>query len=492
MPERERFADGFIARVRDLSERLSACGYQVLVFNLVDPGDGIFGHYAPKVAWSLTNQLRRCNTELTRLAAERSGFHVFDLLALQSAMGRATMYEGKLYYTAKFALTPAVLPTVAIELARQLLARKGSFLKVAILDLDNTLWGGVIGDDGLDRIQLGDLGLGLAFTAFQSWLKQLKDRGIVLAVCSKNEEANAREPFLKHPDMVLRLEDIAVFVANWTDKATNIRHIKSIIDVDYSSMIFLDDNPAERQWVRESFPTMTVPELPEDPTEYVSFLCGLNLFETASYTAQDAARTGDYQVEAQRRAEREKFGNLAEYLQSLEMRAAVRSFGPQNFPRVAQLIQRSNQFNLRTVRYTEEEVQALAASPDRVTLAFSLQDRFGDNGLIAAVILALSGDEAFIDTWLMSCRVLAREMEQFTLNTLAEQARQRGARFLVGEYLPTAKNGLVKDHYAKLGFAPDHTPDQAQAGSQRWRLDLSAYAAPSVPICLAPKNVETR
>jgi FkbH-like protein len=476
--ERGAFADRFADRVQALHQALSRRGYRTLCFNLADPGDAVFGNYAVKVDWSLQNQIRRCNAELTRLAAAADDFLVYDLAALQAELGRAGLFDPKLYYTSKFALTPAALPTVARGVVKMLAARQGAFLKCVILDLDNTLWGGVVGDDGLDRIQIGDLGLGPAFTAFQSWLKQLRDRGIVLAVCSKNDDANAREPFLKHPDMVLRLDDIAVFLANWEDKATNIRRIKSIVDVDYGAMMFLDDNPAERQLVRESFPTMQVPELPEDPTEYLAFLTALNPFETASYTAQDAQRTGEYQTEARRHQEREKFVDLGDFLQSLAMHGSVRSFEPFNIPRVAQLSQRSNQFNLRTVRYTEKQIEELARSPRHSCLAFELKDRFGDNGLISVVILEIQGNECFVDTWLMSCRVLGRGMEQFVLNTIFEIAAARGLTRVVGEYLPTPKNGMVKDHYAKLGF-------QAEPAN-RWALATADYVARPVHIARAP------
>ncbi|MDB6017062.1 MAG: hypothetical protein JWR19_1551 [Pedosphaera sp.] len=478
--ERGALASEFASRVRGLHQTLSTQGYQTLFFNLADPGDGVFGNYGNKVAWSFQNQIRLCNLELARLAEEASDCHVFDLAALQSAQGRNALFDPKLYFTAKFALTPGILPLVAREVVKMLTARKGSFLKCVILDLDNTLWGGVVADDGLDRIQIGELGLGPAFTAFQSWLKQLRDRGIVLAVCSKNDEANAREPFMRHPDMVLQLEDIAVFKANWQDKATNIREIKSIIDIDYGAMMFLDDNPAERHLVRESFPTMTVPELPEDPSEYVSYLIGLNPFETASYTAKDARRTNEYQVEAKRHAEREKFVDLNDFLRSLEMRALVQPFLPFNFPRVAQLTQRSNQFNLRTVRYTEKQVETLANSAAHVTLAFELKDRFGDNGLISVVILEILGETFFVDTWLMSCRVLGRGVEQFVLNTIVERAREHGIKRVTGEYLPTTKNGMVKDHYSKLGFAPE--------AANRWVLEAASYTG--WPINIVWEKVE--
>ncbi len=478
--ERMAAASEFGRRTERLHGQLSSRGIETLFFNLADPGDGVFGNFGNKVTWSLRNQIRECNLELARLARTASDFHVFDLAAVQASIGRDALFDPKLYFTAKFALKPEVLPLVAREIVKMMSARKGSFVKCVILDLDNTLWGGVIADDGLDRIQIGDLGLGPAFSAFQSWLKQLRDRGIVLTVCSKNDAQNAKEPFEKHPDMLLRLDDIAVFIANWQDKATNIRHIKSIVDVDYGAMVFLDDNPAERALVRESFPTMIVPELPEDPSEYVSYLQGLNLFETGNYTAQDALRTRDYQQEEKRHAEREKFVDLADFLKSLAMRGAVGPFLPFNYPRVAQLTQRSNQFNLRTMRYSESQIEEFAKSPNHVTLAVELKDRFGDNGLISVVILEVQQDALLVDTWLMSCRVLGRNVEQFVLNNIVGAARRRGLSRIVGEYLPTPKNGMVKDHYSKLGFAPFE--------SNRWVLPVAEFR--DFPVHIEHSNLD--
>jgi FkbH-like protein len=263
------------------------------------------------------------------------------------------------------------------------------------------------------------------------------------------------------------MEDIAVFMANWDDKATNIRAIKGIIDIDYGAMMFLDDNPVERQLVRESFPTMLVPELPVDPTEYVSYLQALNPFETGSYTPQDARRTSEYQLEAKRHKEREKFVDLSDFLRSLEMECKVSGFLLFNIPRIAQLTQRSNQFNLRTVRYTEKQIAEFSAAPSVVPLAFELADRFGDSGLISVVILEKRGETLFIDTWLMSCRVLGRGMEQFVLNTIMAAARKQGTQRVIGEYLSTPKNSMVKDHYKKLGFM--------DAGSGLWSLETAAY-----------------
>jgi len=271
--------------------------------------------------------------------------------------------------------------------------------------------------------------------------------------------------------MILKLDDIAVFMANWETKVDNIRAIQQILNIGFDSMVFLDDNPFERNMVREHIPDITVPELPEDPGEYLEYLYSLNLFETASYSNADKDRTKQYQVEAKRVSLSKTFTNEADFLKSLNMVSKVSGFTKFNTPRVAQLSQRSNQFNLRTVRYTEADIEALAADPKVIDLSFTLEDKFGDNGLIAVVIMKEQSTETlFVDTWFMSCRVLKRGMENFTLNTMVEEARARGYKRIVGEYLPTPKNKMVEEHYPHLGFTPI-------AGSQtaQYVLDVEAY-----------------
>jgi FkbH-like protein len=314
--------------------------------------------------------------------------------------------------------------------------------------------GGVVGDDGLEGIQLGHgLGVGKAFTEFQMWIKKLKQRGIIICVASKNNYETAKEPFEKHPDMVLRLDDIAVFQANWETKVDNIRTIQRILNIGFDSMVFLDDNPFERNMVREHIQGITVPELPEDPGEYLEYLYSLNLFETASYSNADNDRTKQYQIEAKRVSFAKTFHNEADFLKSLNMTSAIEGFTKFNIPRVAQLSQRSNQFNLRTIRYTENDITELSEDINNVCLCFSLKDKFGDNGLIAVVIMKKIYEETlFIDTWFMSCRVLKRGMENFTLNAIVSRAKSLGYKHILGEYLPTAKNKMVERHYSDLGF----------------------------------------
>jgi FkbH-like protein len=274
----------------------------------------------------------------------------------------------------------------------------GTFKKCLILDLDNTMWGGIIGDDGMEGIQIGDLGIGKAFVEFQLWIKELKYRGIIIAVCSNNTEEIAKEPFISHPDMALKLEDIAVFVANWENKVDNIRHIQSILNIGFDSMVFLDDNPFEREMVKKGIPELTVPSLPEDPAEYLIYLRSLNLFETASFTDEDKVRTRQYQEEAKREILQKSFANEEEFLKNLGMVSEVKAFDKFTIPRIAQLSQRSNQFNLRTIRYTEEEVRSIANSKDYFTLSLTLDDIYGNYGLIGYVVLRrMNNKSLFID-----------------------------------------------------------------------------------------------
>jgi FkbH-like protein len=359
------------------------------------------------------------------------------------------------------------LPSIAAKTVALINAMKGRLKKCIILDLDNTVWGGIIGDDGIENIQIGSLGIGKAFTEFQHWVKKLRNRGIIVAVCSKNTDSVAREPFEKHPDMVLRLEDIAVFRANWDNKADNIRYIQSILNIGFDSMVFLDDNPFERNIVRENVPGIFVPELPEDPADYLEYLYSLNLFETTAVSGEDGERTRLYQIEAQRVSVQQSFANEEDFLKSLDMRSLVEPFNKFNTPRVAQLSQRSNQYNLRTVRYSEGEIGQMATDESYQTFAFTLEDKFADNGLICVIVLQKeNNDTLFIESWFMSCRVLKRGMENFVLNTVVEAAKQQGFTHLKGEHIPTSKNEMVRDHYQDLGF---------QNAGNYWELDVRSY-----------------
>ena len=452
--QQESLAEERLAFVASVCENPMLASKKIICLNYPEIEDTVFGSYATKVTSSFTYQVRKLNMGLMDLSQRYANLFICDIAGLQNKLGRDMMFAPNVYVSTEMVLSIDALPYVASRVMDIICAIKGQFKKCLILDLDNTVWGGVIGDDGLEGIQLGHgLGIGKAFTEFQMWVKKLKQRGVIICVASKNNEDTAKEPFEKHPDMVLKLEDIAVFQANWETKVDNIRTIQRILNIGFDSMVFLDDNPFERNIVRENIPGITVPELPQDPGEYLEYLYSLNLFETASYSQADKDRTKQYQVEAQRVSLQKTFSNEADFLKSLDMTSVVSGFNKFNTPRVAQLSQRSNQFNLRTVRYTEADIEALGQDPDVIDLSFTLEDKFGDNGLIAVIIMKKQDEETlFIDTWFMSCRVLKRGMEDFTLNTMIEAAREKGYKRIVGEYLPTPKNKMVENHYPSLGF----------------------------------------
>ena len=458
--------------VASICQNPQLAGKKLICMNYPEIEDTVFGSYANQVESSFTYQVRRLNVGLMQLAQENANLFICDIAGVQNKIGRDRIFASNVYVSTEMVLSVDALPYVASRTMDIVSALRGQFKKCLILDLDNTVWGGVIGDDGLEGIQLGHgLGIGKAFTEFQMWVKKLKQRGIIICVASKNNEETAKEPFEKHPDMVLKLDDIAVFMANWETKVDNIRAIQQILNIGFDSMVFLDDNPFERNMVRENIPGITVPELPEDPGEYLEFLYGENLFETVSYSGLDKDRTKQYQVEAQRVSLQKTFANEADFLQSLNMVSEVSGFTKFNTPRVAQLSQRSNQFNLRTVRYTEADVEAMAADVDMIDLSFTLEDKFGDNGLIAVIIMKKQDEETlFVDTWFMSCRVLKRGMENFTLNTMVEQAKAQGYKRIVGEYLPTPKNKMVEEHYPNLGFVKMDDAPTAQ-----YVLDVETY-----------------
>ncbi|MBR3627208.1 MAG: HAD family hydrolase [Bacteroidaceae bacterium] len=452
--QQESLAEERLAFVASVCENPMLASKKIICLNYPEIEDTVFGSYATKVTSSFTYQVRKLNMGLMDLSQRYANLFICDIAGLQNKLGRDMMFAPNVYVSTEMVLSIDALPYVASRVMDIICAIKGQFKKCLILDLDNTVWGGVIGDDGLEGIQLGHgLGIGKAFTEFQMWVKKLKQRGVIICVASKNNEDTAKEPFEKHPDMVLKLEDIAVFQANWETKVDNIRTIQRILNIGFDSMVFLDDNPFERNIVRENIPDITVPELPQDPGEYLEYLYSLNLFETASYSQADKDRTKQYQVEAQRVSLQKTFSNEADFLKSLDMTSVVSGFNKFNTPRVAQLSQRSNQFNLRTVRYTEADIEALGQDPDVIDLSFTLEDKFGDNGLIAVIIMKKQDEETlFIDTWFMSCRVLKRGMEDFTLNTMVEAAREKGYKRIIGEYLPTPKNKMVENHYPSLGF----------------------------------------
>jgi FkbH-like protein len=452
---------------RTLQEHSSA---KIIQTTFILPYERPFGNFGLKVPGTIQGAFTELNRELALRSRAYPNVLLNDTDALAGWVGRRQFIDEKLWALSKSYCAMEFLPEVAQSFVDVALASMGRTIKCVVLDLDNTLWGGVVGDDGLEGIGLGDLDDGNAFGFFQLYLRELARRGIILTVCSKNNEATARRVFLEHPAMVLRLEHIAVFVANWEDKATNIRRIQAQLNIGFDSMVFLDDNPFERNLVRQLVPEILVPELPEDPAKYVRFISELNLFETATHSELDGQRNLLYQEQGKREAVKARYQGIDEYLASLETEAEINPFQPRNLSRIAQLIQRSNQFNLTTRRHSETDC---AKFMDHPAFTINLRDKFGDFGLISVVMLVLDGATLEIDTFLMSCRVLQRGVEQLAMNRIFALARELGASQVRGRYLPTAKNAMVKDFYQQFGFARVAGADD---GATEWLLAVADYS----------------
>ncbi len=427
------------------------------------------GNLDGNLPWGRLGFLRRFNIALADAADP--GLCVLDIDHLSSIFGKAEWFDDRYWHYSKHAMSINTMGLLCHQAARLIGALKGKAKKCIVLDLDNTLWGGVIGDDGPQGIQIGQGTVeGESYSKFQDYLLALKERGIILAVCSKNEESIAAAAFEETPGMTLKLDDFAAFVANWSNKADNIIQIAETLDIGLDSMVFVDDNPVERDLVRSMLPMVAVPELPEDPSQYLKCLDNECYTELLSFTSEDSQRTDLYRANATRKEAQSKYSNLDDFLEHLDMESISGRFDVQNLPRIAQLINKSNQFHLTTTRYTEAEIQVMVSDENKVCRYYKLTDRHGDNGLISATIL--EGDNAdglIIDTWVMSCRVLSRSMEEFICNRMVEDCKALNKKYLIGKYLPTPKNKLVKNLYPRLGFREISAPD---SGETVWRLDV--------------------
>ena len=463
---KSRFAQNFIKTLK-LKITNIRNNVKIILNSIPLISDGIYGHFEASTEDSFDYQLAEINLEIRKLAIKYSQVFIMNLQRIQANVGLSARIDQRFLIKSKMTLSLSILPQIAESYWGIISAIQGSKLKKClILDLDNTIWGGVIGDDGIEGIQLGDIGIGLAFTNLQKYAKALKQRGIILCVCSKNTESIAKAAFVEHPNMILNLDDIVLFVANWENKADNIRYIKKVLNIGYDSMVFLDDNPFERNLVRQELPKVCVPELPDDPVGYLPYIISLNLFETASVSVADNNRTSQYKEEAERVSIQSNFTSLDDYLENLDMKAEVGPFNKFSIARIAQLTQRSNQFNLRTIRYSAGEIEEIVNNKEYRSIQIRLRDKFGDYGIISSVILKIDGNEFFIETWIMSCRVLKRGVEYVMLDKIIELANSAGIERVVGEYLETKKNVIVKDLYKSLGFLDEN---------DNWVLDVKNY-----------------
>ncbi|WP_428395480.1 HAD-IIIC family phosphatase [Lichenicoccus sp.] len=430
----------------------------------------LFGNNEQRLPGSAASLTARLNHRL-RQAADTHGVELLAIDERAARDGLDVWYDAGLWHRGKQEVHPGATPVYGDMLGRLLAAYQGRSRKCLVLDLDNTLWGGVVGDDGVQGLLLGNgSSLGEAFIDFQTYARALSRRGVILAVCSKNDEANAREPFDTHPEMVLKHSDIACFVANWQDKASNLREIASRLNIGLDSLVFADDNPFERNIVRRELPMVAVPELPDDPSLYARVIADAGYFEGVQLTDEDRARSGQYQATLQRAAVQQSVTDLPSYLRSLEMRMHWTRFDAIGLPRIVQLVNKTNQFNLTTRRTTSDDIERIIAAPGALSLQIRLIDRFGDNGIISIIAgEAEPTGDMLLHTWLMSCRVLGRGVEQATLNLVLDEARRLGARRLIGIYRPSAKNEMVRQHYVGLGFS---LLDTEADGITRWALEV--------------------
>jgi FkbH-like protein len=465
-----------MARFESMWEKIhTELGTLVIQNNFDLPRLRPLGNLEASESFGRVNFVMRLNAEFAKYARNHSRFLINDILYLSAQVGQAAWFRNSYWYNFHMALSPAATVSLAHNVAAIVKSVYGKSKKCLVLDLDNTLWGGVVGDDGVQNLILGkDHAVGEAYLDFQRYVKNLQRRGVILAVCSKNDPESAKEGF-SHPDSILRLEDFTSFKANWDPKPENIRAIAAELNIGLDSIVFVDDNAAERDFVAEQLPEVAVPNVGTDVSCFSEVLEHERYFEVDKVVQDDLSRSAYYSSNAERSAGQAKFSNYGEFLASLEMTAEIGPFLPVYLERITQLINKTNQFNLTTRRYTSADVGAIAADPAFITLYGRLADRFGDNGLVSVLIGRVSDETVQLDLWLMSCRVLKREMEFAMFDVLVEQCQARGIRRIVGVYIPSKKNGMVAGHYESLGFNP---MCPASEGRELWCYDVPAICSP--------------
>ncbi|HXM62349.1 MAG TPA: HAD-IIIC family phosphatase [Terriglobales bacterium] len=465
-----------MARFESLWEKIhTKLGALIIQNNFDLPHLRPLGNLEASESFGRVNFVLRLNSEFAKYARTHSRFLINDILYLSAQVGQGVWFRNNYWYNFHMALSPIATVYMAHNVAAIVKSVYGKSKKCLVLDLDNTLWGGVIGDDGVQNLILGrDHPVGEAFLDFQRYVKSLQRRGVILAVCSKNDAENAKEGF-SHPDSVLKLEDFSAFKANWDPKPENIRAIAAELNIGLDSIVFVDDNPAERDFVAEQLPEVAVPNVGADVSAFAEVLEHERYFEVDKLVQDDLNRSAYYSSNAERSAGQGKFSNYGEFLASLEMTAEIGSFLPVYLERITQLINKTNQFNLTTRRYTSAEVVAIAQDQGFIALYGRLADKFGDNGLVSVLIGEVSDQTVQLDLWLMSCRVLKREMEFAMFDALVEQCQARGIRKIVGVYIPSKKNNMVAAHYASLGFT---SMGGASDGRELWSYDVPASYSP--------------
>ena len=418
-----------------------------------------------------SNFISRLNQKFYAYAASHEHFYINDIDYLSADYGLTAWGDAFYWHMYKYAMCLDAIPSLANSVANIIKSLYGRNKKALVLDLDNTLWGGIVGDDGVDGLAIGpEVPEGQVYAEFQSYCKALKSIGVILAVDSKNDEANALAG-LNHPDGVLRPDDFVAIKANWDPKDQNLRALASELSLGADSFVFADDTPAERAIVAAQVPGVETPVM-DGAENYIKTLDHGGYFEVTTLSQEDLQKTELYHQNAQRAAAQAAFGDYGEYLDSLHMQAELYGFEPLYIQRIAQLTNKSNQFNLTTLRCTEDDIRAMAGDKDYLCLCGKLTDAFGDNGIVTVVAGQTEGQALHLRLWLMSCRVLKRGMEDAMMNTVVAEAAARGVREVYGYYYPTAKNGMVRDFYAGFGF---EKVSEDETGNTVWKLAVDAY-----------------
>jgi FkbH-like protein len=443
----------------------------VLVGNFAPPSMLPLGPFDAGQVGGLTHELARANANLAARIASHPGTLVWDYSGLVQHAGSGRWTDRRLWALGRIAVASENQPLLATHLTRTLAGVVRKPAKCLVLDLDNTVWGGVIGDDGLAGIQLGDDYPGSVFKSFQRSILALADRGILLAVVSKNDHQVAEQAFREHPEMLIRWEHISAARINWAPKSGNLRAIAEELNIGSDALVFFDDNPVERAEVRANAPEVCVIEAPTDPLGYERALYDSGVFDQTGVSEEDLARTGMYRQDKERQALAGRHENVGDFLKSLEMEAEIGTADELTLGRIAQLVGKTNQFNLTTRRHGQADLAARAADPGQLVAWLRLRDRFGDQGLVCVAVALVEGGAARLDTFLMSCRVMNRKVEHTLMAYIANWAKGKGCTRLVGEYFPTPKNGMVSEFYPCLGFAPAGTVD---GGGQRYTFDLTS------------------
>ena len=415
--------------------------------------------------------INQLNDKFSQEARAIKNLYINDINYLSSYIGLKNWFDKSLWHQAKYALSMGSIPELAFNISKIINSIFGKSEKCLVLDLDNTCWGGVIGDDGLDGISIGvETAIAESYTSFQKYVKELKQRGVILAVCSKNDFQNAKEGF-KHPDSVLKFDDFTSFKSNWDPKHQNILDIAKEVNIGVDSLVFIDDNPVERDLVSSQVPSASVPNIGNDVINFIDHIDRNGYFEPISLSIDDINRNKYYEDNKKRSQEQSIYKSYDDFLVSLEMTAEIKSFSSIYLDRITQLTNKTNQFNLTTKRYTASEIENIAKSDEYIKIYGKLTDKYGDNGLIAISIGRINENQCHIDLWLMSCRVVKRDMEFAMLDELVRQCKEKGVLEIIGYFYQSDKNNMVFDLYEKFGFALNDTNGEDTI----WRLDISNY-----------------